>query len=429
MPPSDVLERRRKEKGRPSYLDEQLISAENWLEHKRLDDNLQGLWRIHDKLYDLSKFIDKHPGGRQWLELSKGTDCTEAFESHHVEGKAEAILPKFFVKTASTPRDVDYTFHADGFYKTLKTEAQVVLKILPIKQLEIQSKIIIDAMAFMTFFMAGTAAYNASYIIATISGFFLALTAIASHNFFHKKDSWRMYYFHLSLLSVRDWRISHTLSHHSYPNTLQDMDVTGFEPFFNYLPDPRKNVISRFVSWAYYPFIYATMFHSEFFTRCIHNTLSKSELLTASTIPTLLFFANGGNIISAFLMWTWILCVGSLTFHNTDVVATHRHPETFIQGDAPRKDRDWGLAQIDTTKDNQWLTGNAFFAMILFADHTLHHLFPTVDHSVLKFLYPVFLQTCKKFNVTWKADDRSFQMATAEFRALARNKPNPCPPN
>ena len=43
----------------------------SWLNGKRLDDNAEGLWWIHDKLYDLTNFIKKHPGGKDWLEMTK----------------------------------------------------------------------------------------------------------------------------------------------------------------------------------------------------------------------------------------------------------------------------------------------------------------------------------------------------------------------
>lgn len=42
------------------------------------------LWRIHDEWYDLEKYLDTHPGGRLFLEQTRGTDCTESFEAHHV---------------------------------------------------------------------------------------------------------------------------------------------------------------------------------------------------------------------------------------------------------------------------------------------------------------------------------------------------------
>ena len=55
----------------PTYRDDPIKSANKWLAGKREDDNAEGLWRIHDKLYDMKPFIDKHPGGRQWLEFTE----------------------------------------------------------------------------------------------------------------------------------------------------------------------------------------------------------------------------------------------------------------------------------------------------------------------------------------------------------------------
>lgn len=50
-------------------------SCWGWLNARRLDDNAEGLWRIHDRLYDLSSFINKHPGGKDWLEMTKVRYC------------------------------------------------------------------------------------------------------------------------------------------------------------------------------------------------------------------------------------------------------------------------------------------------------------------------------------------------------------------
>lgn len=42
-----------------------------WLASRRVDDGAEGLWRINDSLYDVSGFIEKHPGGKDWLEDTK----------------------------------------------------------------------------------------------------------------------------------------------------------------------------------------------------------------------------------------------------------------------------------------------------------------------------------------------------------------------
>jgi len=61
---------------------------------KRKDDDIGNLWRVHDKLYDLTSFISSHPGGSHWIQMTQGTDITEAFESSHVVNvsKVEATL-------------------------------------------------------------------------------------------------------------------------------------------------------------------------------------------------------------------------------------------------------------------------------------------------------------------------------------------------
>lgn len=102
---------------------------------KRKVDNLgsTSLWRVHDKLYNLSSFIDLHPGGRDWIETTRGTDITEAFETSHLVNveKVDAILAKYYVRDADVGhvRNSPYTFEEDGFYKTLKRRVRPLLEV------------------------------------------------------------------------------------------------------------------------------------------------------------------------------------------------------------------------------------------------------------------------------------------------------------
>ena len=36
-----------------------------WLKAKAVDDKCENLWRIHNNLYDLSKWVNKHPGEKK----------------------------------------------------------------------------------------------------------------------------------------------------------------------------------------------------------------------------------------------------------------------------------------------------------------------------------------------------------------------------
>nr|CAI5858613.1 unnamed protein product [Callosobruchus analis] len=49
----------------------QKLTVHVWLQDKQQTDGAEGLWRVHDGLYDLTQFVDKHPGGKDWLTLTK----------------------------------------------------------------------------------------------------------------------------------------------------------------------------------------------------------------------------------------------------------------------------------------------------------------------------------------------------------------------
>lgn len=51
--------------------DYEIKSADDWIEARRKEEGADELWRIHDGLYDVEKWIHKHPGGTQWLEITK----------------------------------------------------------------------------------------------------------------------------------------------------------------------------------------------------------------------------------------------------------------------------------------------------------------------------------------------------------------------
>lgn len=51
---------------------------------------------------------------------TKGTDITEAYECHHYTLKPDQILPKYFVRKASKPRNFKFNFDENGFFMTLK---------------------------------------------------------------------------------------------------------------------------------------------------------------------------------------------------------------------------------------------------------------------------------------------------------------------
>lgn len=258
----------------PSRQQNSSKSVHRWLEAKRLDDNAEGLWRVHDKLYDFINFIRRHPGGADWLELTQGTDITELFETHHIKGKAELLLSSFYVRDAKKPRNYRITFSDDGFYKTLKKKVDDQLSVLnktPMKTSDVScceiNKInceevsnlyfqrLCDALLISTVIASLLAAKLNSISLSILTGIVLMLLGIASHNYFHRRDNWRMFCFNLTGLNYREWRISHAISHHMYPNTIYDLEVTNFEPLLKWMP-MEKSEWEKVVSIVACPFIW-----------------------------------------------------------------------------------------------------------------------------------------------------------------------------
>ena len=55
----------------PLYREVEPRTPQHWLAAKRIQDGADGLWRIHNDIYDFTDFVSSHPGGSQWLEFTQ----------------------------------------------------------------------------------------------------------------------------------------------------------------------------------------------------------------------------------------------------------------------------------------------------------------------------------------------------------------------
>lgn len=51
----------------------------------------------HGKAYDITTYMDKHPGGRLPIENMAGKDSTDVFDNYHPEYVVKKILPSFYL--------------------------------------------------------------------------------------------------------------------------------------------------------------------------------------------------------------------------------------------------------------------------------------------------------------------------------------------
>lgn len=71
-----------------------MYTLEEVQKHNKADD----VWIVlHNKVYDISKYLEDHPGGSAILIEVAGTDATEAFEETGHSDEAREELEKYHI--------------------------------------------------------------------------------------------------------------------------------------------------------------------------------------------------------------------------------------------------------------------------------------------------------------------------------------------
>lgn len=305
------------------FIQSPLKSTSHWLSEKRTDDGAEGQWRINNKLYDFINFIQRHPGGEDWLEMTKGLDITELFETHHIRGKAELLLHHFYVRNAKEPRTYRFTFSEDGFYKTLKAKVADHLIVITNSPKKSSSQHILDLLLIISLLSVIIAAKANSMLLSIIAGIFLAFLGIVSYNILHQRDNWRMQILNLTGLNYREWRVSHVLSQHMYPNTLNDLEM----PF---LMIPKKFHLIRLFVWCF--LIKLTIVQR---TLCYFGKKSSFRIdhLITFIPPVLLYLFGSGSVFVALKFWFATLSATSFLISLILATSGHHHSKAYREKD------------------------------------------------------------------------------------------------
>ncbi|KAF5308071.1 hypothetical protein FQR65_LT06446 [Abscondita terminalis] len=364
----------------------------------------------------------------------KGTDITEAFETHHLSNDPpKHLLQKYFVKKISKPRVSPYTFKDDGFYKTLKKRVRVVLKTVPENSDKI-SNIYTDLLLLSTLTFACLASAFSKYSFAVLSGISGSLLLGATHNYVHRPDNFRMMYGSVLMMSPSEFRVLHILSHHLFPNSRLDLQLICLLPLINLYPEKKSFIIKYFIRLtsiiSVFPFL-LYMFSLESILEIVHHKRNYIYGILPLTLPIAMHYINSDSILSTIILWQIIIMVASALFGTIASTTTHIHPDLYMEGDArrPKQELDWGIHQLDTVYDRKDVVGNHFIALVTFGDHALHHLFPTLDQSYLIYLYPVLEKTLHDFNIKGINMTTSANLFIGFYKQAGREAPKLDPPS
>lgn len=125
------------------------------------------------------------------------------------------------------------------------------------------------------------------------------------------------------------------------------------------------------------------------------------EELIPLLLPAAMFLL--GNVSFTFFgafeviaTWFAIMFVGSFLNVLVSINAGHHGPRRVHEGDEI-KDLDFGIYQISATINRIEADHNFLTTLLFYGEHTLHHMFPTLDHSLLVQLRDVYEETCLEF--------------------------------
>ena len=403
-------------------------SVEVWKSDKRLaDQKLFGVgpdqWSYKNKIYDLSQFIKRHPGGEHWLEMTKGSDITDFVETHHLNLRnIEEILQKYYVKDChKKPEFARFDWSEKGLFYDLRER---IVKKLNGKSTSASFYIKMQYSCLILLFLSSfyLLYLTQSRIMAIITGFLCLSMLGIGHNFTHQKPSLFRFCADLTMFGSYQWTISHALSHHTYTNLEIDIEVQAMEPIIYYLANKPKNQVINIIL-GHLLFLFMGILN--FLRRFIFHFMGKDKLRIENAIPMielLILWSNAVSLSSALYLWTIMHGVASIhlmlsTFPN------HRTDNHWSEGD-PKPVKGFAEHTIITTSDHS-VKMNLMLAYICFGgfnDHILHHMFPTIDRGVLPEFKGTLIESCKEFGIVYQESD-FWKNFVGVYRGFFREKP------
>ena len=134
--------------------------------------------------YDLTNFINTHPGGSDFLKMTKGQDITELFYTHHLDlAKCQVILKKYFCSKADKQSQI-FTFQEDGFYRTIQRKVETHFKHNNSGHSPLMHFITYLSIITFTLLLLLTGFFN-STVLAILTGFNLHILVVLGDSYLH----------------------------------------------------------------------------------------------------------------------------------------------------------------------------------------------------------------------------------------------------
>lgn len=397
-------------------------------------------WLLHGKLYDFSSYVERHPGGEDWILLGKGRDCTELFESVHALSARHprSMLSKYEIKNHSEdiPQEL-FEWEEDGFYKTLisRVKTELFPKGSNYKAswgfyVKMTAIFAFSAWVFSQIYFS-----NHPILFATLYGMMLEVIGFssmhdASHFAISKRPSinrwWSTIWNDWCLWGHWYWLQHHCLAHHAFtgifwkdPDTIHAMGLIRKESASKYMPHMKNQhnyfwLVMMFLpnqhfgQVVFYHFARTSQklfglriksFPKEIEWMVAFNQALRMVSIVVHFVLPFVFLPFWSALGAIFLQWSamgtsYFFCVAP----NHDTYETHK-----VLKDPLTERIDWGEQQVRASADHSTSHGildRIFTGLYGGMNYQIeHHLFPSVSHVHYGKIHKIVQRTCDDFNI------------------------------
>lgn len=336
---------------------------------------------IHGHLYDAAELLDDHPGGSAWIAVVRGTDATALFESMHVDqARARARLAALPCRGTFEPAAAVAAWDYGPYRRVADVAAREVLGSRAARCGTAESSRRFVRWACVVALLHGTMMCESGgglrwAALCVLSGLANSVLGGMGHNYLHRMDA-RSLALDWNGLSSFEWCLEHVASHHPMPNTSYDHDSISMSPFVSWLRPRRSNVLI-------YPIFcvgeIVVALQGNFGHRCRWKAAGRRGVPAWMQVAPWIFVVRVASHVAVHgVAWGLagaLLTLGVASFYFSLLAHLNHAPQA-----APTTD--FLAHQLGSTHD--LCTPRRFPELALGLDRqTLHHLFPSVDHSRL----------------------------------------------
>ncbi|NXI63192.1 FADS2 desaturase, partial [Anseranas semipalmata] len=420
------------EKGEESVECKTQICFYTWEEIQKHNLRTDKWLVIERKVYNVTKWANRHPGGQRVISHCAGEDATDAFQAFHIN---PTLVQKFLkplligeLAPGEPSQDRDKNSQLVEDFRTLRKTAEDMnlFRANPLFfSLYLAHIIAMEALAWLMVSYFGTG-WITTLILACILATSQAQAGWLQHDFGHlsvfKKSSWnhivhKFVIGHLKGASANWWNHRH-FQHHAKPNIFKkDPDVNMLHVFV--LGDTQPIEYGK-KKLKYLPYNHQ---HEYFFlTRILLSFLIPHShmlpdpntfmhfLITPSRVPQATFFPAYGEELRKRYRESSSLSVLNLTARKLTPMGRFLESHWFVwvtqMNHIPmeidcEKHKDWLSSQLAATCNieqsffNDWFTGHLNFQIE-------HHLFPTMPRHNFWKVKPLVKSLCAKYGVQYE---------------------------